>query len=177
MSPPSGPSLSNYSYSANELPVSKIASILEIASGSFGGCSHAILSHGRGPPQAAVVKNVAVQSLQEPQNATNRNRCAGSAKPDIANKALVFNWSGRGDLNARPPAPKAGALPGCATPRQKGIQNISVGFPENFQRGWKAHLPSPTGSSIPSLLIVALSATFISERYINNVSPKTVAIS
>jgi hypothetical protein len=33
---------------------------------------------------------------------------------------LIFNslvWSGRGDLNARPPAPKAGALPGCATPR------------------------------------------------------------
>jgi hypothetical protein len=27
------------------------------------------------------------------------------------------DWSGRGDLNARPPAPKAGALPGCATPR------------------------------------------------------------
>jgi hypothetical protein len=26
-------------------------------------------------------------------------------------------WSGRGDLNSRPPAPKAGALPGCATPR------------------------------------------------------------
>src|ERR1700731_2709083 len=28
-----------------------------------------------------------------------------------------LGWSGRGDLNARPPAPKAGALPGCATPR------------------------------------------------------------
>jgi hypothetical protein len=26
-------------------------------------------------------------------------------------------WSGREDLNLRPPAPKAGALPGCATPR------------------------------------------------------------
>ena len=26
-------------------------------------------------------------------------------------------WSGRLDLNQRPPAPKAGALPGCATPR------------------------------------------------------------
>ena len=26
-------------------------------------------------------------------------------------------WSGRPDLNRRPPAPKAGALPGCATPR------------------------------------------------------------
>src|SRR3954451_7237779 len=25
--------------------------------------------------------------------------------------------SGRGDSNPRPPAPKAGALPGCATPR------------------------------------------------------------
>src|ERR1017187_4898794 len=36
-------------------------------------------------------------------------------------KQLFWNqeedWSGRGDLNARPPAPKAGALPGCATPR------------------------------------------------------------
>ena len=27
-------------------------------------------------------------------------------------------WSGREDLNLRHPAPKAGALPGCATPRQ-----------------------------------------------------------
>jgi hypothetical protein len=26
-------------------------------------------------------------------------------------------WSGRQDLNLRPPAPKAGALPNCATPR------------------------------------------------------------
>ena len=26
-------------------------------------------------------------------------------------------WSGRQDLNLRHPAPKAGALPGCATPR------------------------------------------------------------
>ena len=31
----------------------------------------------------------------------------------------VSKWSGREDLNLRPPAPKAGALPGCATPRQK----------------------------------------------------------
>ena len=28
-----------------------------------------------------------------------------------------MNWSGRLDSNQRPPAPKAGALPGCATPR------------------------------------------------------------
>ena len=30
----------------------------------------------------------------------------------------VRKWSGRADLNGRPPAPKAGALPGCATPRR-----------------------------------------------------------
>src|SRR6516162_4576595 len=29
----------------------------------------------------------------------------------------LLAWSGRADLNGRPPAPKAGALPGCATPR------------------------------------------------------------
>ena len=29
-------------------------------------------------------------------------------------------WSGRLDLNQRPPAPHAGALPGCATPRRTG---------------------------------------------------------
>ena len=30
-------------------------------------------------------------------------------------------WSGRLDSNQRPPAPKAGALPGCATPRLRWI--------------------------------------------------------
>jgi hypothetical protein len=29
------------------------------------------------------------------------------------------DWSGRRDLNSGPPAPKAGALPGCATPRHE----------------------------------------------------------
>ena len=29
-----------------------------------------------------------------------------------------WGWSGREDLNLRHPAPKAGALPGCATPRR-----------------------------------------------------------
>ena len=35
-------------------------------------------------------------------------------------------WSGRADLNGRPPAPKAGALPGCATPRHSmaGLRNM-----------------------------------------------------
>ena len=32
---------------------------------------------------------------------------------------LFSKWSGRQDLNLRPSAPKADALPGCATPRFK----------------------------------------------------------
>ena len=35
----------------------------------------------------------------------------------IFQRAKNREWSGREDLNLRPPAPKAGALPGCATPR------------------------------------------------------------
>ena len=35
----------------------------------------------------------------------------------IFRRAENEDWSGRADLNRGPPAPKAGALPGCATPR------------------------------------------------------------
>ena len=37
----------------------------------------------------------------------------------ICKAAKNEEWSGREDLNLRPPAPKAGALPGCATPRHE----------------------------------------------------------
>ena len=36
-------------------------------------------------------------------------------------RADTFFWSGRRDSNSRHPAPKAGALPGCATPRRLQI--------------------------------------------------------
>ncbi len=39
------------------------------------------------------------------------------------------SWSGREDLNLRPPAPKAGALPGCATPRLLLVLLILNYFP------------------------------------------------
>ena len=38
-------------------------------------------------------------------------------------------WSGREDLNLRHPAPKAGALPGCATPRLNDFQHLQVTEP------------------------------------------------
>ena len=59
---------------------------------------------------------------------TCRQRCVGNTnvehKPadfravtDRIAVAIGLSRSGRRDLNPRPPAPKAGALPGCATPR------------------------------------------------------------
>src|SRR3990172_510218 len=45
--------------------------------------------------------------------ATSSQRLVG-AIPQHHNS---YSWSGLEDLNLRPPAPKAGALPGCATPR------------------------------------------------------------
>ena len=52
-------------------------------------------------------------------------------------------WSGREDLNLRPPAPKAGALPGCATPR-----HFAVSFDSKSLRIWK---PFPSLASILAL--------------------------
>src|SRR5690242_12813359 len=43
--------------------------------------------------------------------AASRRVCYPTVTPGIG------KWSGRLDSNQRPPAPKAGALPGCATPR------------------------------------------------------------
>ena len=39
-------------------------------------------------------------------------------KSDPRRGRSLYGWSGREDLNLRPPAPEAGALPGCATPRR-----------------------------------------------------------
>ena len=38
------------------------------------------------------------------------------------------SWSGRQDSNLRPPVPKTGALPGCATPRLNAVLNKQVTF-------------------------------------------------
>ena len=38
-------------------------------------------------------------------------------------------WSGWRDSNSRHPAPKAGALPGCATPRQNRLKDSAQMIP------------------------------------------------
>ncbi len=43
--------------------------------------------------------------------------CGWSSRVENPPAPVLSQWSGREDLNLRPPAPKAGALPGCATPR------------------------------------------------------------
>src|SRR5436309_15189144 len=61
------------------------------------------------------------------------------APPRLEDRAVTYvtpeleKWSGRLDSNQRPPAPKAGALPGCATPRPaRGL-----------------HYPTPSNNLIP----------------------------
>src|SRR5712691_7065868 len=52
---------------------------------------------------------------------TRRSKSAeGFALHASEYRAEVY-WSGRADSNRGPPAPKAGALPGCATPRQNQV--------------------------------------------------------
>ena len=41
----------------------------------------------------------------------------GRSRPKRDASIYLGNWSEREDLNLRPPAPEAGALPGCATLR------------------------------------------------------------
>ncbi len=49
-------------------------------------------------------------------------------KPLSDGSINLTSWSGRLDLNQRPPAPKAGALPGCATPRLCCCTNSKPGL-------------------------------------------------
>ncbi len=48
-------------------------------------------------------------------------------------KVFVFYWSGRRDSNSRHPAPKAGALPDCATPRQISQDSLWLRCCEDFK--------------------------------------------
>jgi hypothetical protein len=65
------------------------------------------------PPQAKSQTRLARQKGFEPLTHGLEGRCSFHLS--------YWRESGRADLNGRPPAPKAGALPGCATPRAISI--------------------------------------------------------
>ena len=58
----------------------------------------------------------------------------------VASYTTSHRWSGRRDLNPRPPAPKAGALPGCATSRGQGV---------GPQRGLEPRPPTYEAGALP----------------------------
>jgi hypothetical protein len=62
-----------------------------------------------GAPESEFASVVARQKGFEPLTHGLEGRCSFHLS--------YWRESGRADLNGRPPAPKAGALPGCATPR------------------------------------------------------------
>ena len=66
--------------------------------------------------QLSYRRSAVTDSGSEPGPAAAGPRGKVVAPPEQSPEAGQ-NWSGREDLNLRLPAPKAGALPGCATPR------------------------------------------------------------
>ena len=53
------------------------------------------------------------------------------------------DWSGRPDLNRRPHAPQACALPGCATPRPEELRSHRCGPPVCSPAARAAKVPAP----------------------------------
>ena len=64
----------------------------------------------------------------------------GQATESLKLKAKSKKWSGRLDSNQRPPAPKAGALPGCATPRPEVRRFLRIRHPCGHHP-YRAQLP------------------------------------
>ena len=72
---------------------------------------------------------------------TPLTRSAG-ARPDTtpAMRSWRGKWSGRADLNCRPPGPEPGALPSCATPR-RGPNERQRAYPRQGRRPRAIRLP------------------------------------
>src|SRR3954466_5802861 len=71
--------------------------------------------------QLAGVPWVGDEAIPNDQHGTSLNVSVGRKAEACRKLGSQAIWSGRADLNRGPPAPKAGALPGCATPRSKWI--------------------------------------------------------
>lgn len=90
--------------------------------------------HGFGKRRSPTVETGAIQGPKPSASRFAPQAGLEPATPDLEGRCSIqlsyWSWpvltaetsrhfkSGREDLNLRPPAPKAGALPGCATPRE-----------------------------------------------------------
>ena len=68
---------------------------------------------------------------EEVRHRAGRPRRASVVRPALKRRREGRSkiWSGRQDSNLRPSAPKADALPDCATPRRLQISDLCLGFP------------------------------------------------
>src|SRR5687767_2666024 len=73
------------------------------------------------------------------------------------------NWSGRQDLNLRHPAPKAGALPDCATPRRSDYPTSGIRCPAHSYGG--LCLAVLRSSSIPFQIEMQFDPTSLNDKY------------
>ena len=82
-------------------------------------------------------------------------------------------WSGRLDSNQRPPAPKAGALPGCATPRLR----LSLASPRREPRRRRPIgliCGNPSRDICHTFVGLAASAGFAASRMCSHISSPTL---
>ncbi len=83
--------------------------------GFEGGCSG---SGGRSPPGVCQLITPSLPKPMAPLHAAPDVQAMVAARQHVLRERS--RWSGRPDLNRRPPVPQTGALPDCATPRQTG---------------------------------------------------------
>ena len=77
---------------------------------------------GLEPPTNGLEGRCSIQlSYRRPSQTFRREVTDLSFPHRLTFKDQLHKWSGREDLNLRPPVPKTGALPGCATPRYKEL--------------------------------------------------------
>ena len=69
--------------------------------------------------ELSVLNSAAINGWKWVKMARPANKLMPSRRSFRAVDPVKMSWSGREDLNLRHPAPKAGALPDCATPRSR----------------------------------------------------------
>ena len=80
---------------------------------------------------------------------------------------LEYNWSERKDSNLRPPAPKAGALPGCATLRKKTRAVACAGAGNLWGERWDLNPrpPGPQPGALPTELLPPRESSYKQDNF------------